>query len=294
VLADPSPETVAAAVRGVAPELSGLPVVVRDVAGRDDPLWQAGSARIGDGFFVKFAWSEVAAARVAHEIAVLTALTDVPFLPEIVAVGIDPVLLVTRRVVGTSLFHAVGGLDLDDAGRQLALFLTALHGTSIGALPSAYDGVQHPVGTDLIRERFDRWVSPPRARIVDGLCDRIDSALAGPSSAHVVAHADFHGDNQIWDGGLLRLVVDFETVALAEPEYDLRALPGTGPGIDLLLAVLRHYTGRRLDADRVLAWHARSALNDALWRCEAGIALPDGRTPSEWVDDLVFRWNLAS
>jgi hypothetical protein len=70
--------------------------------------------------------------------------------------------------------------------------------------------------------------------------------------------------------------------------------PGMGPGVELLTAVMGHYhqmTGRRLSADRVMAWHLRSALGDALWRSEAGIPLPDHRTPPEWVDDLAKRFD---
>ena len=82
-------------------------------------------------------------------------------------------------------------------------------------------------------------------------------------------------------------------LGLAEAEYDLRAFPGTGPGVELLTATLRHYrhiTGRELAADRVMAWHLRTALGDALWRSEAGVPLPDHRTPTEWVDDLATRF----
>jgi len=45
------------------------------------------------------------------------------------------------------------------------------------------------------------------------------------------------------DHGKLRLVVDLETAGAAEPEYDLRHLPGPdmGPGVELLTAVMRHY-----------------------------------------------------
>ena len=123
-------------------------------------------------------------------------------------------------------------------------------------------------------------------------CDWADEVLAtqGPS---VVVHGDLHGGNQVWDGEQLRAVVDFETVGLAEAEYDLRAFPGTGPGVELLTATMGHYraiTGRELAADRVMAWHLRTALGDALWRSEAGVPLPDHRTPTEWVDDLATRF----
>jgi hypothetical protein len=57
---------------------------------------------------------------------------------------------------------------------------------------------------------------------------------------------------------------------------------------------MRHYqqiTGRHLSADRVMAWHLRTALGDALWRSEADIPLPDHRTPTAWVDDLSARFS---
>jgi hypothetical protein len=90
------------------------------------------------------------------------------------------------------------------------------------------------------------------------------------------------------------LVPTEEAVEYAEtrPEYDLRALPGTARGFELLRATLRHYeqlSGRQLSTDRIMAWHLRSALGDALWRSEADVPLPDCRTPAEWVDDLNLR-----
>jgi hypothetical protein len=106
-------------------------------------------------------------------------------------------------------------------------------------------------------------------------------------------HADLHGDNQVWDHDKLRLVVDFETVAVAEPEYDLRAFPGTGPGVELLAATMRHYqqiTGRGLAVERAMAWHLRTVLGDVLWRSEAAIPPPGHRTPAAWVDELSERF----
>jgi aminoglycoside phosphotransferase (APT) family kinase protein len=127
-------------------------------------------------------------------------------------------------------------------------------------------------------------------------CDWCDTVLASPGPA-VLVHGDLHGNNQVWDHGTLRLVVDFETAGAAEPEYDLRLFPGPdmGPGVELLTAVMRHYqqiTGRYLSTDRVMAWHLRTALGDALWRSEAGIPLADHRTPPEWVDDLAVRFAM--
>jgi hypothetical protein len=66
-----------------------------------------------------------------------------------------------------------------------------------------------------------------------------------------------------------------------------------GPGLELLTAVTRHYqriAGRELSAERVMAWHVRQALGDALWRSEAGIPLADHRAPGEWVADLAGRF----
>jgi hypothetical protein len=66
-----------------------------------------------------------------------------------------------------------------------------------------------------------------------------------------------------------------------------------GPGLELLTAVMRHYgrmAGRELSAERVMAWHIRQALGDALWRSEAGLPLPDHRTPGEWVADIAARF----
>jgi hypothetical protein len=41
-----------------------------------------------------------------------------------------------------------------------------------------------------------------------------------------------------------------------------------------------------------MAWHLRNALGDALWRAEAGIPLPDHRTPPEWVADVAVRFGV--
>jgi aminoglycoside phosphotransferase (APT) family kinase protein len=301
-----SPDELAGALRAVAPDLSGFPVVVPPPVAKDDPLWWSSSAAVGERFVAKFAWSRPAALRVAHEIRILTALardSGVPFLPEMVASSTDPVLFVTRLVPGATLFEVIGSIDRDRAGEQVARFLAALHGpatrrlveAAVGELRPAHEGPQHPAPTAALRDRFVGLVGPARRRLVGRWCDWADATLATPGPS-VVVHADLHGDNQVWDGDELRLVVDYETVAAGEPEYDVRTLPGTGPGIELLTATMRHYrrlTDHRLALDRVMAWHLRTALGDVLWRGEAGIPLADGRTPSEWVDDLSARFGEA-
>ena len=301
-LAECSAVALREALRVVAPELSGYPVTVPGPAGKQDPQWHSGSEPVGDQFFVKFAWSRPAALQLAHEIAVLAALARepaVPFLPEVVASSTSPLLLVTRRVPGTSLFDVAGSIGPDRAARQLVRFLAALHHPATRQRAEAAVGpltgpVLPPATTATLRDRFGTWIRPDQRRTVIRWCDWADAVLASPGLA-VLVHGDLHGDNQVWDRDELRLVVDFATAGAAEPEYELRGFPGPGmgPGVELLTAVMRHYqqvTGRQLSADRLMAWHLRQALGDALWHSEAGLPLNDHRTPPQWVDDLAARF----
>jgi aminoglycoside phosphotransferase (APT) family kinase protein len=203
-------------------------------------------------------------------------------------------------VPGASLFEVVGSIDRDRAARQLVRFLAALHHpvtrrrveAAVGPLTGP---VLPPVTTATLRDRFGTWVRPDQRRTVLRWCYWADAVLASPGPA-VLVHGDLHADNQVWDHGELRLVVDFATVGAAEPEYELRSYPGPGmgPGLDLLTAVMRRYrqvTGRQLSVGRVMAWHLRQALGDALWHSEAGIPLNDHRTPPQWVEDLAARFS---
>jgi aminoglycoside phosphotransferase len=305
-LAECSAEALGEALRVVAPELGGwrVTVAVPDQAAKRDPLWWSSSTVVGDRFLVKFAWSRRAALRLAGEIGALTALgcePKVPFLPEVVASSTDPVLLITRLVPGASLFDVVDSIDPERAGQQLAGFLATLHHRAtrqrVEAVVGELAGAQlPPATTQILRERFGQWARPVQRRLITRWCDWADAVLASPGPA-VLVHGDLHGNNQVWDHDTLRLVVDLETVGAAEPEYDLRTFPGPamGPGVELLTAVMRHYqriTGRQLSADRVMAWHLRTALGDVLWRSEAGVPLADHRTPPEWVDDLAARFSM--
>jgi aminoglycoside phosphotransferase (APT) family kinase protein len=301
-LAECSVAALREALQAVAPDLSGYPLTVPGPTAKKDPVWQSGATIVDERFVVKFAWSRPAALRLAREIGILTALADgplVPFLPEVIASSTDPLLLVTRRVPGTSLFQVADSIHPGRAGRQLARFLAALHQptareraeAAAGKLTSA---VLPPATTSVLRDRFCAWAQPGQRQAVVRWCDWADDVLAPPAAA-VLVHGDLHGDNQVWDGDELRLVVDFETVAAVEPEYDLRTFPGPGmgPGVRLLAATMRHYqqlTGRQLSIERVMAWNVRQSLGDALWRSEAGIPLADHRTPAEWVDDLAERF----
>ncbi|GAB3924330.1 hypothetical protein GCM10029976_015880 [Kribbella albertanoniae] len=292
-LEDGSPAAVAAALREVAPELGDQAIAFRAGRVEEDPVWWMASGVAGERFVVKFAWSEPAASRLAHEIAVLEAL-EIPHLPEVVASSTDPLLLVTALAPGQALFDVVDTLDQDEVGRQLAEFLGALHdpGTArrveaaLGGLPSAS---MQPASTNVLRDRFPRWIRADQQDAVRRWCDWADDVLTAPRRG-VLVHGDLHGGNQVWADGQLSVIVDFETAGLAEPEYDLRLFPSTGPGVELLTATLRHYPGPPLDLDRIMAWHVRTALADALWRSEAGVPLPDHRTPEAWVDDLTNRF----
>ncbi len=151
--------------------------------------------------------------------------------------------------------------------------------------------------TSVLRDRFSDLVNHERYRSVLRWCDWADAVLARPAPAGsaVMVHADLHGDNQVWDHGELRVVLDFETVGSAEPEYDLSGFPGPGlgPGVELLTATVRHYqqqAGRLLSMERIMAWHVRQALGDVLWRTDLGIHLADHRTSPDWVDDLGARF----
>jgi aminoglycoside phosphotransferase (APT) family kinase protein len=302
-LREPSPAAVADALRVVAPDLAGLPFTVPSPAGQDDPVWHMSTAALGEDYIVKFAWSRAAARFVLHQIRVLETLAlepAVPYLPEVVAAGTSPLILVTRRVRGTSLFAVVDGIDRDHAAAQLARFLAALHSDQmrqravavIGPLPAWYPLVT----TAALRERFGTLVTREEQRSVGRWCDWADEILARPYPfPQVLVHGDLHGDNQIWSAAELRVVLDFENAGLGEPEYELRGFPGPGlgPGVELLTATTHHYerlTGRALSVERIMAWHVRQTLGDVLWRSEAGIPLADHRSPSAWVDDIAMRF----
>jgi aminoglycoside phosphotransferase (APT) family kinase protein len=131
-------------------------------------------------------------------------------------------------------------------------------------------------------------------------CDWVDEQLAAPAAVAFV-HGDFHPYNQLRDARSFRLllVADFETSGVAEPEYDFRAIPSFGPGIDLLTSTVDQYvalTGRRLSLKRIIALHIRTALGDALWRSEAGLPLllprPGGGTPDDYVHAQAARFAL--
>jgi aminoglycoside phosphotransferase (APT) family kinase protein len=145
--------------------------------------------------------------------------------------------------------------------------------------------------TDAIRLRLPRFLDRDRAQLACRWCEWVDEILASPSPEQVLAHGDLHGYNQVWDRSTwqLRLVADFELSGPADPEYDFRYFPPVEPTLGFLLTVSERYTALTacsLDVRRVMAWHVRTALGDALWRSEADVPLPAGCTPASYVDEL--------
>ncbi|HEY2792703.1 MAG TPA: aminoglycoside phosphotransferase family protein, partial [Micromonosporaceae bacterium] len=232
-LPDRSVESLADAIRTVAPELATEPITLPGRIMQSDPVWHASTAQIGDAYVAKLAWSGPAAKRIAHEIDVLRALAGWAYVPEVVAAGTDPLLLVTRRVEGSSLFRVIDSIDRDRAGVQLAQFLAALHEPAtlrrIESAPKAGDGPGYPLAAAVLSERIRPFIRPGQHATVGRWCDWADAVLAEPRP-DVLVHGDLHGDNELWRRDRLLLVVDWETAGRAEAAYDLRAVLGTGPG----------------------------------------------------------------
>lgn len=266
-----------------------------------DPRWHAGSAVVADAFVVKFAWSQVAATRIHREGQILLALhavaPNLP-LPEVVATSSHPALVVTRLVPGVPLTaNRIAELDragVDRVAADRAGFLAALHDSAVLAAVRRVAPMAVPepqADTDSLRQRFGPWVSPQQRAAVLGWCDWADTVLGQSSPPHVLVHGDLHGDNEVWDMATpaLRAVVDFDISGPADAEFDFRYLPSQSFAPGLFASTVIHYqreSGRILDLERVMAWHVRTVLGDALWRSEAGVALPGGGDPSSWVEDL--------
>jgi aminoglycoside phosphotransferase (APT) family kinase protein len=145
--------------------------------------------------------------------------------------------------------------------------------------------------TDELRTRFLPLIDTPQRALVADWCDWTDSVLAAPPETEVLVHGDLHGFNLVWDAnsGAVRLVADWDAAGLAERAYDFRYLPGLAATAEFFGEVRIAYQragGRPVDPRRVMAWHIRSALGDALWRTEAGVCLPGGGTASSWVGDV--------
>jgi aminoglycoside phosphotransferase (APT) family kinase protein len=300
-LTDPSEASVRQAIAATLPELANAAVELSPELETSNPEWCASTAIVGGSFLLKFAWSEAAAKRVHREACVLQTLADAaPHLPiaRLAGSSDDPVAFSTYLVAGRPLRFGsrhVSNSERASIAVQLAVFLAALHRPAV--LQVVRDRVPavvtpEPQGaTPAIRERLSHFLDRRRMDLVLAWCDWVDEVLGTPSSTQSFVHGDLHGFNQVWDRSTwtLRLVADFEMAGPADAEYDLRYLPPMEPTLALVEAVRERYealSGRTLAMSRIMAWHVRTALGDALWRSEAGIPLPGGSTPASYVDDL--------
>jgi aminoglycoside phosphotransferase (APT) family kinase protein len=294
---DPSPSSARAALAASAPLFAGRRIDLADGLPALEPEWSSSTAVVDGAFVLKFAWSEVAARRIRREALVLEALARVaPELPvpRLVGISDDPVAFVTSRVSGEPLDFDAGRIstaERDVIAGQLGRFLAALHDAPVlDAVPDLVTP-EPQAATDAIRERLPRFLDPRRSELVLRWCDWADEVLGARVPEPVLVHGDFHGHNQVWERvpWRLLLVADFESAGPAEPEFDFRYLPSPEITLGLVSAVRDAYvseSGREIDMNRVLAWNVRTALGDALWRSEAGVALPGGGTPESYVDDL--------
>lgn len=187
-------------------------------------------------------------------------------------------------------------------GTEIARFLACLHRPALlDAVESALGALGSPepqATSDEIREGVAPWVRRDQLATILEWCDWVDETQS-TTRRRILVHGDLHGHNQVWDLATpaLRLVVDYEHSSACEPEFDLRYLVSQGRRADLLLATTAAYealTDRRVELARVMAWHVRTMLGDALWRSRAGVPLPDVGTPEQWVDRIDERFGLIA
>lgn len=284
--------------------LADEPITLAPRIDGNPSLYWRGTARVGSGWLAKFAWSEEAAVGVERELRVLTALpavcAGVP-VPDVVHASFDPLLFVSRYVEGAPAgYEPEGSRKSSRAPEQLADALAALHTRRVRETLIGYGisfGTTQPqASTDMLRHRFaGPIVQGDRAQLTLGWCDWVDQMLEDDIEP-VVLHGDLHGHNMVLDHGSsdLLLVADFENCAIGDPHYDFRYLPSLHPDLGWFRRIIARYeetSGRIVSLDRVLAWHIRTALGDALWRTELGVSLPHDLTPEEYVDDIDWRMN---
>jgi aminoglycoside phosphotransferase (APT) family kinase protein len=308
-LTSPSQEELRWVIGQLMPERARRSLVLNDRIVTSDPRFFQGSAILDGAFIVKFAWSEPPARRIVHEGRVLAVLAEARgglAVPSLVASSTDPALLVTRLIRGEPLSwdgaNEVSGDRRLRLVEDLAGFLALLHDqATLATVRQDGIGLEMPepqATTNEIRTRFGSFVKRSQLALVDQWCDWVDEILAEPSDTSLL-HGDLHGYNIVWDppSGALQLVADFESAGAGDPAFDFRYLPGQADTVDLFREVARRYeqlNGRTLNLQRVMAWHVRTVLGDALWRTEANVPLPgSGGTASSWVDELQIRMSAV-
>jgi aminoglycoside phosphotransferase (APT) family kinase protein len=304
-LADRSVGEVARGLAALCPDLARLPVVLHDAwIEQENPLWARSSAFVGDDWVVKFAWSEPAAIKLEREILVLRALAAAdrpPPVRKVHAWSADPVLLVSPFVVGSpAVGTAIDELHPDrlrHLAHELAGVLTACHHpTTLAAVARAGVALPPPTPqaeTSALRARLAARLDEPRGSVVVQWCQWVDAVLSVPGPESVFLHGDFHGFNLVVDATMtVQVVLDLEEASVGDYHYDFRYLPAQTPNLDLFrltVAAYEQLTQRSVALERVMAWHIRTVLGDALWRTEANVELPFGGTPEQWVDEIATR-----
>jgi aminoglycoside phosphotransferase (APT) family kinase protein len=305
-LAEPTPEALEAAVADLVPGLGGGTVEWGDSRVSPGRMGSRATAVIDGRYMAKVACSQRHAEGIHREGRVLQTLEEVGLgiaVPHVLAVGRDPALFVMSLVPGVPLtgdHPAVSSADGQRAvGRELGRHLAALHHPDVArAIEDASLNTFEPrpqAETDEIRLRFLALAPPTRRSLLLTWCDWTDEILADRAPRQSFVHGDLHGYNELWDLDTPRLLalVDLEESGLADPHFDFRYLPAQAASLALLDAALASYaehSGWVPDVHRVMAWHVRTVLGDALWRTEAGVELPDGGTVESWVDGLSARF----
>jgi aminoglycoside phosphotransferase (APT) family kinase protein len=307
-LVDGSAASVRSALKRVAPSLAEGSIAMIERLATSNPNFFQGRAVFDGTYVVKFAWSEVPARRLVHEANVLRALARAaPTLPipRLVITETDPVLLVTEMVSGVVPDYP-GTFDAHQRtrlGRDLGRFLEALHDRALlGAVRNSVLGPPwEPQGdTPSIRARFPTFVDTLTTEKVMALCDFADEALAGSALGlprdEAVLHGDLHPGNTVIvpENYALRLVADFETTSIGDPNFDFRYLPDVGGDTMFFEEVRAAYEGggsRTIDVRRVMGWYIRTYLGDALWRSEAFAPLPGGGNATNVVERVIATIN---
>jgi aminoglycoside phosphotransferase (APT) family kinase protein len=290
----------------VRPDLAHLPIALALHAEQSNPAWQRCGAFVGDDYVAKFAWTDAAARRLRTEISIRRTLagheTAIP-VPELVVASNDPPLLISRfvpgsPVTGTGIAQLTPGEKGQLAG-SLAGTLRALHAPGVLALVNAgrvpLDAPTPQADTAALRQRFTCLVDDAQAALVERWADWIDATLSEPVAVPTFLHGDFHGHNLVLnEHHEVRALLDFEEPAIGDRHYDFRYLPAQEATLELFVLVVAEYERRAalsVDIRRVMAWHVRTVLGDALWRTETGVALPEHGTPSRWVEELRERFD---
>jgi aminoglycoside phosphotransferase (APT) family kinase protein len=269
-----------------------------------NPLWSRSSAFVDDRWVVKFAWTEAAAHKLLHEAAVLRTLASIDDGPPVAALyawSDRPALFVTAFQPGEPLawetIDQMSGERKGVVAAELARLLALLHGREVlTAVRHSGEPMPAPTpqaSTAALRDRLAPLLDRRRGERLRDWLHWVDEVLAQPVD-DVFLHGDFHGHNLVLDShDRVMRVLDLEESSVGDHHYDFRYLPAQEHTIELLRRTVAAYearTHRQVSLERVMAWHVRTACGDALWRTEAGIALPGGGTPAQWIDEIEARF----